>query len=280
MPIHRLFLPLLAALLLLGCKGSTPSPASPPSSPTPTPVLQTDSFKYALTTPSGRCEVFVDYPVSGSPTLVGALRDFIKTTLFDDQSSTAPDDPAELVRAYVNRRQQSLSHSLNQMGVAAVDKRDAPEEGVDIRLVCTAPQFVTYEVYRYSYITHGAHGEYSDYGVTFRRSDGRRMTHILNKVDEGLYQHIRHGLKSYFQVSSDQALADICTVDLSLMPMPTFPPYLVADGVRFHYSIYDICTFDDGDPSFTIPYALALPYMTDEARALVTSPSRRNTTKP
>lgn len=276
MRLHRLLLPLLAALIVASCQGHKAGPRSAATDSTAmsnrtasADILRTDSFKYALQTANGQCEVFVDYPVGGPPALVGALRDFIKSTLFDDLSATAPDNPAELVRAYCAQRQKVLARTLSQMGTSPIDRRDTPEEGIDIRLVCTAPRFVTYEVYRYSYITHGAHGEYSDYGVTFRNSDGRRMTHILNKVDEGLYAHIRHGLKSYFEVSSDSQLADICTTDLSLMPMPTFPPYLVADGVRLHYSIYDICAFDDGDPVLTIPYAIALPYMTAEARDLV-----------
>lgn len=270
---------MVVALLAGGCKGHRADHSTDNEQARPTNgehlkqgkaiALRTDSFKYALKTANGLCEVFVDYPVEGPPALVGPLRDFIKTTLFDDLTANAPDDPAELVRAYCTQRQQALAHMLSQMSIKTVDERDAPEEGIDIRLVCTAPKFVTYEVYRYSYITHGAHGEYSDYGVTFRRSDGRRITSIFKKVDEGLYAHIRHGLKSYFHVSSDEQLQGIVTTDLALMPMPTFPPYLVADGVRLHYSIYDICTFDDGDPSITIPYAIALPYLTDEATALI-----------
>ena len=81
--------------------------------------------------------------------------------------------------------------------------------------------------------------------------------------------HVREGLKTYFEITSDAKLEEICTTDLSLMPMPTFPPYLVRDGVRFHYSIYDICPFDWGDPVFTIPYDIMQPYLTDEAKAVL-----------
>jgi hypothetical protein len=151
-----------------------------------------------------------------------------------------------------------------------VNEDNAPEEGIDIRLISVMPQFVTYEIYRYSYITHGAHGEYSDYGVTFRLSDGHRFSDdIISHVDEKLFAHIREGMKHYFGVHTDKELEALCTADLSLMPMPTFPPYLVRDGVRFHYSIYDICPFEQGDPMVTIPYEVALPYLTPSARELV-----------
>ena len=232
-------------------------------------VLQTDSFKYALKTPNGSCDVYIDYPKSGPKTAVESLRAFIRSTLFEDGGDTIADDPSEWVRQYCVIRQQHLKKTLSEMGLTQISETYAPEEGIDIRLTCQTDRMVTYEIYRYSYISHGAHGEYSDYGVTFRLSDGQRLSHILDHVDEALYAHIRVGLREYFGVSTDEALDKLCTADLSLLPMPTFPPYLMKDGVRLHFSIYDICAFDDGDPEVTIPYDIAWPYMTEEAREAV-----------
>ena len=229
-------------------------------------LLKTDSFKYALKTASGSCEVYIDYPKSGRKDVVESLRTFIRSTLFENGGDTIADDPSEWVRLYCINRQRHLSKTLSEMGLQQVNEAYAPEEGIDIRLTCLTERFATYEVYRYSYISHGAHGEYSDYGVTFRLSDGRRLDNILNKVDEALYAHIRVGLREYFGVSSDKALDEICTADLSLMPMPTFPAYLMRDGVRLHYSIYDICAFDDGDPEGTIPDDIAWPYLSEAAK--------------
>ena len=229
-------------------------------------VLQTDSFKYALKTANGSCEVYIDYPKSGPKAAVESLRTFIRSTLFENGCDTIADDPSEWVRQYCIIRQRHLGKTLSEMGLQQVSEAYAPEEGIDIRLTCLSDRFVTYEVYRYSYISHGAHGEYSDYGVTFRLADGQRLSHILDHVDETLYAHIRVGLREYFGVSTDKALEDLCTADLSLLPMPTFPPYLMKDGVRLHYSIYDICAFNDGDPVVTIPYDIAWPYMTEAAR--------------
>lgn len=264
------------ALLLIQCKNAhkpaleeataSESTVSGPS------LLRTDSFKFALKSEHGSCDVYIDYPVEGPQVIVKTLRDFIKTTLFEHGTANIGDDPQEMVRRYCRDRQEALAKTLEQMGIDHISDTDAPEEGIDIRLTCRGEKFVTYEVYRYSYITHGAHGEYSDYGVTFRISDGHRFSNdILTRTDEQLFALIREGLKSYFEVSSDQQLEEICTTDLSLMPMPTFPPYLVADGVRFHYSIYDICPFDWGDPAFTIPYAVILPYLTEEAKEVIST---------
>ena len=39
--------------------------------------------------------------------------------------------------------------------------------------------------------------------------------------------------------------------------------------VLLHYSIYDVCGFDDGDPVITIPYSVIKPYLTKEAREMI-----------
>ena len=273
---------LLASLLLVGCRpasssgntsentsGST-SEASPSVAGDSIPLLRTDSIRFALQSPHGSCEVIVDYPMEGPEAIVTALREFIISTLFDGNRSDLSDDPQEMVRQYCTERQAALTKTLEQMGITHVSAADAPEEGTEIRMTCLTARYVTYEIYRYSYITHGGHGEYSDYGVTFRLSDGHRFgDDLITGIDERFYEHIREGLKTYFRVRSDQQLSEICTADLSLMPMPTFPPYLTRHGICFHYSIYDICPFDWGDPLITIPFEAAWPYLTESARKLI-----------
>ena len=229
----------------------------------------TDSFKYSLTGKTGRCDVYLDYPMSGPPKVVASVREWMRNTLFENDTAQLADDPMLLVRAYCQERHEAQAQTLRQMGIGSVSQDEAPEEGVEIRLVFADHRFVTYEVYRYSYLTHGAHGEYSDYGVTFAMADGHRLGNVVREIDSLLYVHVREGLKTYFEITSDAKLEEICTTDLSLMPMPTFPPYLVRDGVRFHYSIYDICPFDWGDPVFTIPYDVMRPYLTDEAKTVL-----------
>ena len=225
----KLIICLLAAIILIGCHGSSNKRQSSPGN---------------------------QAAIQDSKTIkaVSAIRDFIKSTLFEEGGMSHSDNPKTMVHEYCEESQQRQRKMLKQMGIEHVSEDNAPEEGIDIRAVCITPKFVTYEIYRYSYITHGAHGEYSDYGVTFRMKDGHRFSDdLLSRVDEGLYAHIREGMKHYFGVKTNEELEAICTADLSLHPMPTFPPYLVRDGVRFHYSIYDICPFEYGDPMVTIP---------------------------
>ena len=265
---------LTVLLLTLGCGGDKPSPAKDEGGTDAVKAedeaLVTDSFKYSLRSEHGTCDVFIDYPVSGPHALVAALKTFVKSTLFEDGGESKSDNPDDLVRAYCADRQEHLAKTLEQMGITHVSRDNAPEEGIEIRKVCQTSRFVTFEVYRYSYITHGAHGEYSDYGVTFRLRDGHRFGNdLMERMDTALYAHLIAGMREYFKVSSDKQVQEICTTDLREMPLPTFPPYLVRNGVRYHYSIYDICPFDMGDPVVTIPYSVALPYMTEEGREMV-----------
>ena len=280
--LYALFL----SLLLLPCcngagkRGNTTGPdeladtATVTKKQAETVIFRTDSFKYSLTGKTGRCDVYLDYPIAGPQKVLESVREWMKNTMFDNGTSTLGDDPMELVRAYCRERQAALTKTLEQMGIGSVNGDEAPEEGIEIRLVCSNARFVTFEVYRYSYITHGAHGEYSDYGATFSMADGHRLGNVVSGMDSLLYVHVREGLKSYFGITSDAQLESICTADLSLMPMPTFPPYLVRDGVRFHYSIYDLCPFDWGDPVLTIPYSVVRPYLSQEVLEVVGDSNR------
>ena len=265
---------LTALLLTFGCGGDKPSPAKNEDvvqvMEEENETLVTDSFKYSLRSGHGTCDVFIDYPVSGPHDVVAALKAFVKSTLFEDGGESKGDDPSDLVRAYCTDRQVHLSKTLEQMGINHVTPDDAPEEGIEIRKVCQTSRFVTFEVYRYSYITHGAHGEYSDYGVTFRLRDGHRFGNdLIERMDASLYAHLLAGMREYFKVNSNEQVQEICTTDLRDMPLPTFPPYLVRDGVRYHYSIYDICPFEMGDPVVTIPYNVVLPYMTEAGKEMI-----------
>ena len=265
---------LTALLLTFGCGGDKPSPAKNEDvvqvMEEENETLVTDSFKYSLRSGHGTCDVFIDYPVSGPHDVVAALKAFVKSTLFEDGGESKGDDPSDLVRAYCTDRQVHLSKTLEQMGINHVTPDDAPEEGIEIRKVCQTSRFVTFEVYRYSYITHGAHGEYSDYGVTFRLRDGHRFGNdLIERMDASLYAHLLAGMREYFKVNSNEQVQEICTTDLRDKPLPTFPPYLVRDGVRYHYSIYDICPFEMGDPVVTIPYNVVLPYMTEAGKEMI-----------
>jgi hypothetical protein len=238
-----------------------------------TDTLTTDSFRYESENEYGSCEVYIDYPVSGPSKTVQSVRDFISSLLFEHHTTGVPTQPDEMVRYYCEERLSHFNKVLTQMQVGNIGRDEAPEEGIEIRLADMGARWCTFEVYRYSYLTGGAHGEYTEYGVSFRLSDGHRLTgaELLRPVDDGLYSYIKRGMREYFDVDTDEQLQAICHVDLHLRPMPTHSPYLTRKGMRFHYSIYDVCPFEWGDPSFTIPYEEIKPYLTGTALELISN---------
>ncbi len=256
----------ICAMIFPCCSQRRATTAAPaPDSPG---EFVTDSFSYTSKNEHGSCEVYMDYPRQDGSPIANAVTDFIRSTLFENGSTLASSDPAVMTREYCIQTLDKMGKTLEQMGIRHVHEDDAPEEGTELRMIYQSEHAVTYEVYRYSYLTNGAHGEYAEYGVTFRRSDGKRMGNIIRETDPSLHALLREGLRQYFDVDTDEELQRICTVDISEPPLPTFPPYLTGSGVRFHYSIYDVCDFDDGDPSFTIPYSRIAPYLTGEAQSL------------
>ena len=58
-------------------------------------------------------------------------------------------------------------------------------------------------------------------------------------------------------------------IDDRFIPLPSWPLYPSGDGLAFIYQQYEIASYADGMPSFTIPYADIEPYMTPEAKALL-----------
>lgn len=270
---HAFLYILLLSVCLLSCgTGRRKSQGIPPAKSQPAAdTLTTDSFRYEAENEYGSVEVCIDYPMSGPPAAVESIRSFIRSQLFEHRTTDVPTHPDEMVHAYCQERLSHFDKVLNQMQIGRVVRDEAPEEGIEIRLQECGARWCTYEVYRYSYLTGGAHGEYTHYGVTFRLRDGRRLTEadLLQPVGDGLYKYIKRGMREYFDVDTDEQLQDICHVDLSLRPMPSHAPFLTRQGVRFHYSIYDVCPFEWGDPSFTIPYDEIKPYLTGTALELI-----------
>lgn len=218
---------------------------------TSVPPFATDSARLKLTSLSGTAEVYIDYP-KGNDAVSNEARSFIHNQLFGDKPFRATLHPDSLAKQYCEMTLAAFEQSLQQMRFDGVNREEAPEEGTEIRLIYVSPEYITYESWHYAYFTGGGHGTYGTQGITIRRSDGKRMTHLVEYNDK-LKQQMTRGLMTYFGVSDSASLARYLTVPIELLPMPAHPPYLTAEGLRFQYELYDICTIDDGAPAFTIP---------------------------
>ena len=115
----------------------------------------------------------------------------------------------------------------------------------------------------------GAHGGAVGSGMTFRKSDGRRIDWDLFSTVK-MQSIIRDGLKEYFEVKTDDELAGCLTLnDSYILPMPVTPPLFGKDGIIVTYQQYEIASYAAGMPSFVIPYKKAKDMMNNTGKKLI-----------
>ena len=146
------------------------------------------------------------------------------------------------------------------------------ERELTVSKVYENDRFVTLNIQYYQY-AGGAHGISTDYGMTFRKSDGRQMgKNILNNLqgDEGWRDMMYQGLMEYFEVESEEELsACLFEPELYKLELPGTEPYLTEEGLTFVYQQYEIAAYCYGMPSFTIPYDKLDKYLNTTGKRLL-----------
>ena len=106
----------------------------------------------------------------------------------------------------------------------------------------------------YEYL-YGAHGSYVYVGATFNKQTGHRYdSDLLEKYGKSKQDElIKNGLKQYFEVSSDEELFDLLTLDDNKIPFPS-NLYVTDKGIVASYQVYEIGCYAMGMPSFLIPF--------------------------
>lgn len=100
----------------------------------------------------------------------------------------------------------------------------------------------------------GIHGIGAVSGKTFRKSDGKLFSNSFINFYKLRDQAVR-GLKRYFEVSSDSELLDRLWIggsSLDELPPPSNDPWIMGDGVHFLYTPYEIASYAEGSPTFTV----------------------------
>lgn len=133
-------------------------------------------------------------------------------------------------------------------------------------------RLVTFNFQSYNF-SGGAHGSSEIYGMTFRKSDGRRMgTDVLNRNvnDEEWIEMRNKGLMEYFEVKNENDLAAcLLGIEVYEIPMPQTQPYFNEKGLAFIYQQYEIAPYAAGLPNFTIPYDRLQKYLNVTGRRLL-----------
>ena len=134
-------------------------------------------------------------------------------------------------------------------------------------------KFVTY-VYTSETYSGGVHGGYTIQGQTFRKNDGRRIGWdiLKNTYEQEFQELLKHGLKEYFEVGSDDELKSMLLneSDFYSIPLPQCGPMFVKEGISFVYNQYEIAPYAAGLPSFVVPYDKIKPYLNATGKKLIT----------
>ena len=221
-------------------------------------------------------ELSVAFPVKGNDNLLKSIREYLNET-FTDSYKGLLDDGKEMVKHYGDQ----LLDEYYELGQEYADDEYVTE--VYFHKTITKD----YETDGYvslhetaDYYTGGVHGSVNDYGISFRKSDGRRFGVDMMRNTNGydFHQVIKEGLKKYFcdndhlSSISDEELKEYLVSfsgDIDDLPLPSAPPYLTKDGIRFVYQPYEISYFAAGTPEFTIPYEDAKPFLTSAAIEMI-----------
>jgi hypothetical protein len=219
---------------------------------------------------SGEYKIVVDFPTSGNPILMNAIREYISESLgisyagelennmqgsYDGDLSNGQ----KMIDYYFDLKYKEFKKAHDLMAENMTGDVPTFASETEIHFLYETDKFVTYEMKKYEDMG-GAHGGTFISGMTFRKSDGRRVEWDL--FTKSMQDVIKKGLKKYFEVNTDEELENSLSLENTYMlPLPATPPVFTKEGVLFTYQQYEIAAYAAGLPSFIVPY--------DEAKSLM-----------
>lgn len=275
----RVLQPIVFVLLMAvvyGCNQKTQTPLPSPSQNDSTSVAvneQEDGQKDGKLTykkveqskkdKSGEYKIVVDFPTGGNPILVNAIREYISESLGisyagemenNMQGSYSGDlgDGQKMIDYYFDLKYKEFKNAHDEMAEHMQGDTPTFASETEIHYLYETDKFVTYEMKKYEDMG-GAHGGTFISGMTFRKSDGRRVEWDL--FTKSMQDVIKKGLKKYFEVNTDEELENSLSLENTyLLPLPATPPVFTKEGVLFTYQQYEIAAYAAGLPSFIVPY--------------------------
>lgn len=121
----------------------------------------------------------------------------------------------------------------------------------------------------------GAHGGIIGCGpLTFDKKDGHLVEKFLkDSALQEMQPLLRKGLVQYYasngQEIQPEQLGEYLTLSGDVIPYPVWAPIPTPEGLDFTYQQYEIASYADGMPSFTLPYEEVLPFLTEDAKKLI-----------
>lgn len=279
----------MTAVVLTGCNkkqtaiaqavATDTTAVAAPTVQTPANELTTKKIAKSQKNQTGTYDLTIDFPVSGNATLVNAIREYISESLGSTygggeedtkQGSYSGDlaDGDKMADYYFDLKVKEFQAMYNEMKQDGMPEIPELASSTKITKDYETDRIVTYLFSSYEN-GGGAHGGAVGSGMTFRKSDGRRVD--WDMFSSGKMQTVlRDGLKEYFEVKTDEELASNLTLtETYLLPMPVTPPIFGKDGIIVTYQQYEIAPYAAGMPSFVIPYNKAKAMMNNTGKQLI-----------
>lgn len=219
--------------------------------------VETRKYSYKRKDGDNLVDYSIDYPRVGNQNLIRNVVEWINES-FGGRYNGDLEDAQSMVDFY--GKEVEFSNDYNT------------EQKTYIKLKCQTEKYVTFEYSSFSY-EGGAHGFGQTICATFRKDDGRKFGWDMFSSYDGLQPAIKQGLKRYFQVSTDQELEEHLQLPdgntINSFPMPSTDPWLTPDGLTMHYGAYEIASYAEGEPTFTIPFSQIKNCLTVTAAKLI-----------
>ena len=173
--------------------------------------------------------------------------------------------------------------------VASVEENDGLTEEERLSILFSIPKYEydfslikTDETDRYVVFVNedyvylgGAHGGIVGQGpLTFNKKTGELVENFLEPgCLKDIQPLLRKGIAEYLSSDGDEIsleeVEEYLMTENGMIPFPGWTPFPAENGLGFLYQQYEIAPYALGMPGFTIPYDDILPFLTEEAKALL-----------
>ncbi|MBR3013179.1 MAG: DUF3298 domain-containing protein [Bacteroidales bacterium] len=208
-------------------------------------------------------------PFDGDADDTGALLDYYRDGAFGIIARKAQEDADE--RATYIIEDSDLTDEQKEQILA-----DFPrwEYDFSMKKIDDNERYVVFQSMDYIYMG-GAHGGITGEGcLTFSKKDGSRVTDFVDASRAAEMQPLLiAGLLRYYSENGYDTtwdeLKESLFIEDGFIPLPSWPLYPSDQGLNFVYHQYEIASYAEGMPSFTVPYADIEPFLTPAARELL-----------
>ena len=198
-----------------------------------------------------------------------ALLGYYKDQAFTLLAKEAEDDAQERI-GYLMANDELSEEEFTRM----VEETPRWQYEYSFEKIGETPSYVVYFSRNYIYMG-GAHGGITGAGgLTFDKSDGHLVEHLIDPSSTIPMQSLLvKGLLSFYSDLSiemkEEELLESLFIEDGIIPLPGWEPYPEGDSMVFIYQQYEIASYAQGMPSFSLPVNDLLPYLTLEAKAIL-----------